>query len=304
MQTELLRYLPEWFRQVLDFRVLLDAEQPEFEALDRGLSQVRDNFYIQTGDAGALRQMERVLGIAPDLSAESLEFRRTRVLNRMSIQPPFSLRFLYGKLDQLAGAGRWAVRVDYPGYGLYVSVMESIATPREILTTLDIVKPCHIERFLEVRILGTVLEEQNEGHLRRFGVRARVYERGNGMIRLDGVRRLDGAWKLDAMLDLWPRLHRLTVSARDKHMFGSSAGVRYGAEVRTEENGQFSGFGVRGAALEKLEVGLSGLGLGVEVRNYEAVRGAVTVNSMWRLDGAWNLDGVRKLDAGIVRSEL
>lgn len=210
--SDLLEYLPHWFRGVQDFLALMETETEELEGLLLVMERVRKNLFVQTGDEPSIRQMERLFGILAD-PAETLPFRRVRVLNRLSIQPPFTLRFLYGKLDQLAGRGRWEVRVDYPGYGLYVSVMESIAAPREILTTLDIIKPCHIQRFLEVRIPGVELWEQGAVRLDRLRISARSYERGNRVNRLNGMRRLDGTWLLDGVDEYRPALESMTIRA-------------------------------------------------------------------------------------------
>lgn len=304
MEHDLLAYLPHWFREIRDFQALLKAQEPSFADLDKGICQVRDNLYVQTMDVGALEGMERLLDLLAD-PAETLPFRRVRVLNRLSIQPPFTLRFLYGKLDQLAGRGRWEVRVDYPGYGLYVSVMESIAAPREILTTLDIIKPCHIQRFLEVRIPGVELWEQQSVRLDRLRISARSYERGNRVNRLNGMRRLDGTWLLDGVDEYRAAMESMTIRAWVWHPPAGRAKAAYWGAAEEQTSARLTEY--RAAAVCHETEGkarCADLRWSVRAGNCLETAATLTADGLWYLDGAWSLGGRRKLDAAMIRSEL
>ena len=88
---------------------------------------------------------EQIFDIVPNLDTESLGFRRVRVLNRVSTRPPFTLGFLYQKLDELIGAGAWTVRVDYPNYTIYIeSSAENQQYAAEVAYTINRTKPAHI----------------------------------------------------------------------------------------------------------------------------------------------------------------
>lgn len=144
MQTDLMPYLPEWFRQIKDFEALINTETQEFEVLAAFIGAVRDNFYVQTADVGTVAQYEGLFGIIAS-PVETLDFRRARILNRLSVQPPFTLPFLYEKLNQIIGAGKWSVVMDYSTYTLYIeSAAENQSWADEIYFTLNTIKPCHI----------------------------------------------------------------------------------------------------------------------------------------------------------------
>ena len=67
------------------------------------------------------------------------------MLNRISTKPPFTLGFLYQKLDELIGKGKWSVTVDYPNYTLYIeSSSENQQYFTEVLYTINKIKPAHI----------------------------------------------------------------------------------------------------------------------------------------------------------------
>lgn len=146
LDVQLLEQLPPWYQNILDYQKLCSTEQEQFEALAAAITQVADNFFFQTMDAGAVSQWEQIFKIVPDAQLESLSFRRARLLNRVSTRPPFTLRFLYQKLDELIGPDKWTVSVvECPLGTLYVeSSAEDQQYATEVLYTIGKMKPAHI----------------------------------------------------------------------------------------------------------------------------------------------------------------
>lgn len=145
LDTDLLRYLPPWFQRILDFQEICKTESAQMEALAAAINAVADNFFFQTMDEGAVSTWEKIFGIVPNPQTETLDFRRQRVLNRVSMQPPFTLGFLYQKLDQIIGKGKYEIHVDYPNYTLYIlSSAENQSYATEVSYTVGRIKPAHI----------------------------------------------------------------------------------------------------------------------------------------------------------------
>ena len=145
LDTSLLDLLPPWYREVLDYQVLCSAEETVFDALAEEIVGVADNFFFQTMDEGAVGKWESIFGIVPNPQTEDLDFRRYRVLNRVSTRPPYTLGFLYQKLDELIGPGLWKVTVDYPNYTLYIeSSAQNQNYASEVAFTINRIKPAHI----------------------------------------------------------------------------------------------------------------------------------------------------------------
>lgn len=145
LNSNLYNYLPNWFREILDYQEICNSESERFEALADEINAVADNFFFQSMNAGAVSMWENIFNIIPNPSVETLEFRRFRVLNRISTKPPFTLGFLYQKLDELIGKGKWSVTVDYPNYTLYIeSSSENQQYFTEVLYTINKIKPAHI----------------------------------------------------------------------------------------------------------------------------------------------------------------
>ena len=145
LDSDLLNLLPPWYRRILDYQQICETEQTEFETIYSTLNVVNQNLFLQTMDEGTVSQWEKIFGITADLETETLDFRRARIINRLSMQPPYTLGFLYQKLDELIGKGKWEVNVDYPNYTLYIkssAINQSYAI--EVAYTVNHIKPAHI----------------------------------------------------------------------------------------------------------------------------------------------------------------
>lgn len=156
--TNLLDLLPPWYAEVADYQAICNAEQPVFEQIQADMMQVLNNFFPQTMDVGAVAQWEQVLGILANPSTEDLAFRQYRIINRISTKPPFTLQFLYNKLDELIGPGAWSVDVDYPNYTLYIeSNAQTQEYSQEVEFTVNRIKPAHIAYIHRAVVASNVL---------------------------------------------------------------------------------------------------------------------------------------------------
>lgn len=198
LDAPLLSLLPEWYREVLDYQEMMKSEQAQLLALGGEMTAVADNMFFQTMGIGAIELWERVFNIVPDPQSESLDFRRLRVLNRISTKPPFTLGFLYQKLDELIGPGEWTVTVDYPNYTLYVeSAARDQSYAFEVAVTIGKIKPAHIV-FVNTPYLSTGLVMSEEISLSQrvynyrlgswgLGVHPFALESDLGVIKMPGV---------------------------------------------------------------------------------------------------------------------
>ena len=156
--TDLQSLLPPWYREVFDYQAINGALEPLLEEAQGFLEQVLLNFFPQTMDVGTVEMWEDTLHIVPDPSYEDLDFRRARIINRISTKPPYTLAFLYQKLDELIGPGLWSVDVDYPNYTLYIeSNAQDQAYSQEVEFTVNRIKPAHITYIHRGNIIVDIL---------------------------------------------------------------------------------------------------------------------------------------------------
>lgn len=145
LDRDLLNLLPPWYRRILDYQEICRTEEAQMDALAEEITAVAGNLFFQTMDQSAVSQWEQIFRILPNPASETLAFRRARLLNRISTKPPFTLSFLYQKLDELIGPDEWTVTVDYPTYTLYIeSSAENQQYATEVAYTVNRIKPAHI----------------------------------------------------------------------------------------------------------------------------------------------------------------
>ena len=56
MTIDLIQILPEYFREILEFKELMKTDQAVLAELEANIEQIRKNFYIQTADETTLAQ--------------------------------------------------------------------------------------------------------------------------------------------------------------------------------------------------------------------------------------------------------
>ena len=143
--SDIKQYLPNIYDAILEFEGLIASENTLFDNLDTETKRVRDNQYVLTAGIDGIIAYEKMLNIVPKPATETIEFRRQRIINRLSMVPPFTLRFLKQRLDEIIGVGRYTASIDYPNYTLYVeSSAENQEWFHEILVTITKLKPANI----------------------------------------------------------------------------------------------------------------------------------------------------------------
>lgn len=143
--NRLLSYLPEELRDVREFGEIANASEPECDLLANAVQQLLDDQFVETSSESGIARREKMLGIQADKKVESLEFRRQRIINRLSTKPPFTERFLQQRLDQLVGPGIAKVTVDVQNYHLYVTArIDDAPVFKEVVHTVQQVKPANV----------------------------------------------------------------------------------------------------------------------------------------------------------------
>ena len=162
LSHDLLPLLPPVYRNVQDYQKICDAEKVEFDLLANSVEGIQNNFFFQTMDEDSVAQWEKVLHIVAVPEKESLEFRRQRVMTRIATRPPYTLGFLYQKLDELIGAGGWTCSITYPLYELRLATSaKNQSYYDEVTHLINKIKPAHIV-FISMPYLktGILITEQ------------------------------------------------------------------------------------------------------------------------------------------------
>ena len=95
-----------------EIQAIYNAQGEQILIISGGIDRsFYNNFIIKAGIDG-IRRFEVLLGIIADEALEDIEFRRTRVLNRLGLHPPYTRLFLEQMLTSIFGAGNWEMEID------------------------------------------------------------------------------------------------------------------------------------------------------------------------------------------------
>jgi hypothetical protein len=144
MAVDLKMMLPEWFKDILEFNQLLETEEINLEAVEESIKSIRDNCYIQTADETTILLLEKRFGIP--YQGETLDVRRSRVLQRYNTVVPFTIDFLKNRLSDLYGVNGYILSVNTKTCLLTIKVTSDRYGALNLLYDLlwDVI-PAHIQ---------------------------------------------------------------------------------------------------------------------------------------------------------------
>ncbi|WP_164690259.1 putative phage tail protein [Paraclostridium sordellii] len=151
-------YFPTLYNDILEIDSLVKIENDLFENLNTEFEKAIKNEYVITADKETIKKYEILLRIN-DGDNKELSFRRKRILNRLAMNMPFTLRALKQKLDELIGKGNYNIFVDPGKFTLYIeSKILNQTWFNETYITINKMKPANIvfinKPFVDEKILA------------------------------------------------------------------------------------------------------------------------------------------------------
>lgn len=144
-RTSTRELFPSVYNGVLEISVLSETDDVLLDQALAKLERAQLNQFILTADEETISVYEKMFSILANPTTETLQFRRERILNRMSLQPPFTMRWLQNKLDEIIGVGKWNAYVDYANRTLYIeSFVVNQQWFNELRITINRIKPCNL----------------------------------------------------------------------------------------------------------------------------------------------------------------
>ena len=152
---------PSVYDGVLEISVLSETDDVLLDQALAKLERAQLNQFILTADEETISVYEKMFSILANPTTETLQFRRERVLNRMSLQPPFTMRWLQNKLDGIIGVGKWNAYVDYANRTLYIeSFVVNQQWFNELRITINRIKPCNLVFVNKPLIMADVVANE------------------------------------------------------------------------------------------------------------------------------------------------
>lgn len=141
----LIEQLPSYFRPIVEFQEILKAHGYAMDSLDSSAEQVYNNNYIQTADVQTITFWENALGITYTYG-DTLDFRRTRILQKFRLSTNFPIGALTDNLTQLFGEDGYEMNLDYDNLTISIKVTSDRYGAIDLLYNLlwDVI-PAHIQ---------------------------------------------------------------------------------------------------------------------------------------------------------------
>ena len=147
-------------RDIFEFKEIARVEDSELTTAEGQFEKVMNNQFVLTADVDGLAMFEKLYGIVPD-ATDTLDLRRERILQRIQLQPPYTIRFLKQQLDKIIGAGKYTVTVDPDKYEMTIdSAAQNQAYAQEVAIIVGKIKPANIVFVSRPLVMDGVLENE------------------------------------------------------------------------------------------------------------------------------------------------
>lgn len=145
-------HLPEYYENIREFGQIAVTEDEEFKLIEEANAEDLADAFVMTASEKSIAIWESEIGIVPDKSSESLDFRKQRLINRYTMKPPFTIRWLEKQLTQLLGNDFIKVDRDDDVEILYVYVnLDSWPILKEFDKTIEAVLPLSMQYIKHLR---------------------------------------------------------------------------------------------------------------------------------------------------------
>ncbi|MEG1788996.1 MAG: putative phage tail protein [Kiritimatiellia bacterium] len=157
--VNLFEYLPSFIAEYREMRLLLEAEQPEFQTFADETERILDEQFIRTAGVDGIARFEAILGILPSIY-DTLEIRRTRVLTRWNDTIPYTVKTLKSKISAIQGNND--IEITIAGYEItIVTKCEKRGQIDDLEALLKVIIPCNLNVIAENKIIGQTVGTAN-----------------------------------------------------------------------------------------------------------------------------------------------
>lgn len=149
-KANLIEYLPPYLRNVRELKKIVEAENPEFDAINNEINNfLHENFLDLMGVTG-IKRWEQILEIKP-FKDDTLEDRRFRIKSRVLERLPYTLPSLRFRLDTILGEGKYKLNIDYGKYLVKLKIeLTAKSQFNEVVKMLNKVLPANMVQEVEL----------------------------------------------------------------------------------------------------------------------------------------------------------
>lgn len=159
----LMEQLPTWFKPVLEYVALMQAFGGQLNLVNTSSQQIYYNQFIQTADLATIRTWEKLFNITVRYG-DTLEFRRTRLIQKFSQIVPYTYWDLRDRLTALYGEDGYTLEVNSEECWIKIFVTSDRYGAIDLLYDLiwDVV-PAHLRIYANQEVQNYLISNANVG---------------------------------------------------------------------------------------------------------------------------------------------
>ena len=133
----------------LEFTAIADAENPEFNYLWEKIYGLVDEYFVKSATEYGVSRMEKILNIFPSVN-ETLQERKDRIIWKLNLRLPYTMRFLKNFLTAMVGEENRQVEHDNDTQTLTIRIKDGLRDLNQLQTDLEKIVPQNLILKLEV----------------------------------------------------------------------------------------------------------------------------------------------------------
>lgn len=130
-------YAPKLYKNNIEMINIINSEEVEFEnSIKKDISDTFKNTFAKTATETGIRRYEELLEIPLDENKDNLEYRRARILAKLSTSGVLTYRWLENNLLSLVGENNYQIMLDPKNYSLDINISDVYKNTAETLYSI------------------------------------------------------------------------------------------------------------------------------------------------------------------------
>lgn len=150
MNRLLINYLPSFMQEYLEMQKIMEVQQPEIDLLWAKIENALAEQFISDATEHGVQRWEKIINVFPKRS-DTLADRKFRILTKLNIQLPHTVRSLEQTLTTLCGEGNYTVEVSIENYHIEVRIpLKSESSYQEVVNLLKNTIPANMTQHVQI----------------------------------------------------------------------------------------------------------------------------------------------------------
>lgn len=153
-------YVPDYLKEAQSYKVILEAEGPELDAIETNLADVLKQFYVETATEEGLSRWEEFVGLS-SYAGKPLDQRRSRIISKLRGYGTVTVNLIRNVAESYV-YGTVEVTENPAAYSFTIKFVDPRGIPPnldDLKAAIEEIKPAHLS--VEYQFTYTVWGELN-----------------------------------------------------------------------------------------------------------------------------------------------